>query len=78
MPIELQLSIVYTEGQAEALCLRSNEATVKVTKRLRVLPGSPEKLSLSGQGTAGRTIANDGSAAQRTILPSTTLRITDK
>ena len=75
----LQLSIVYTEAQAEGLGLGPEEVRTELIKDFTVLPGERDKLTLSGQSLkAERTVLNMGSPAQRSIVLATTLRLEDK
>lgn len=75
----LQLSIVYTEAQAEGLGLGPEEVRTELIKDFTVLPGERDKLTLSGQSPkAERTVLSMGSPAQRSIVLATTLRLEDK
>ena len=75
---DLQLSLVYTEAKAEGLGLRPGESTVALITSFTVTPGTDLRLALSDRPMPDRTVLNDGTAAQRTVLPATMLRLEDQ
>ena len=75
----LQLVISYTEAKLKDLGLDEAEAAVDpLTLSLHAVPGEAYQLVLPAEARAYRSVLNDGSLSQRSIIPATILRVVDK